>query len=247
MIPRLLTTGVVLVALFVMAPVAFAQETVAAVRDSGAAPGRGGIGGMLGGGQVIADGDYSEGAQPRFAFAAYFRFVATDWLRLQLAPGFTWTAYKDGEPFDFVDPNFPADSTKDNLVTQLVPISLQFQYTLHRPNWVYHLGFGPSVNRVWITNRDKVLKDPVSKQLHRDLYWGVSGQLGAERFLDPLPNTSIEMNVAGNWVFSQDDEAFITGFNSFLANVEFKIGVNYYWDLGGNTQLTQLPPEPGGE
>jgi hypothetical protein len=248
MIPRLFSTGVALVALLAMPLVCFAQgATTSAPRDSGAAPGRGGIGGMLGGGHFIADADYSAGAQPRLVFAGYFRYVVNDWLRLQFSPGYTWTAYKSGEPFTVVDPNFPADSTKDEVVVQLVPVSLQFQFIKRSSHWLYHAGFGPGLYRVWVTNRRKVLKDPVSKELHRDLYWGVSGQFGAERFLASLPNTSIEMNAAANWVFSQDDDNFPSGYNSFLANVEFKIGVNYYWDLVGESRLTDLPPGASGE
>lgn len=243
MIPRLCTAGVALVALLVLPSAAFAQATTApASPDSGAAPGRGGIGGMIGGGQIIADADYSEGAQPRFAFAGYFRYVMNDWLRLQLSFSHTWTAYASSEPLPGSDPNFPADSTKDEVVTQMVPVSLQFQYLKRSDKWLYHAGLGPGLYRVWVTNRDKVLKDPVSKELHRGLYFGLSGQVGAERFLDALPNTSIEMNAAANWAFAQDDDRFITGFNSFVANFEIKLGVNYYWDLAGESRLTDLPP-----
>ena len=252
MIPRLFSTGVALVALLVMPMVAFAQDapepaTTPASPDSGAAPGRGGLGGMLGGGHIFADADYSDGAQPRFAFAGYFRYVFNDWLRLQLSPGYTWAAYESGVPLPFPDPNFPADSTKNEVITQIVPVTLQAQYLMRSDKWLFHAGAGPGLYRVWVQNRRKVLKDPITKDLHRGLYWGLGGQIGAERFLDALPNTSIEGNISSNWIFATDDESFVSGFNSFLANVAVHIGVNYYWTLGGESSLTDLPPAGAGE
>ena len=247
MIPRLFSTGVVLVALLMMPSVSFAQDGTTASPDSGAAPGRGGIGGMIGGGQIFTDGDYSEGAQPRFAFAGYFRYVFNGWLRLQISPGYTWTAYKSSTPIPFTDPNFAADSTKDEVVTQLVPVTAQLQYLKRSGKWLYHAGLGPGLYRVWITNRRKVLKDPVTLELHRGVYWGVGGQIGAERFLEALPNTSVEVNASSNWVFAEDDDRFVSGYNSFLGNVAIKVGMNYYWTLSGESQLTDLPPGSTGE
>ena len=58
--------------------------------------------------------------------------------------------------------NFPADVTKENMLTLVLPVSAQLQYTQKRGAWLYHLGAGPGLYRVWVENRRKVLKDPLN-------------------------------------------------------------------------------------
>lgn len=245
MISRLLAVGVASLGLFLAGSVAHAQES--AEPDSGAAPGRASLGAALGAAQFVADADYSEGAQPRFATGVRFRYVVSDWLRLQFGVSHTWTAYADGEPAPFDDLNFPDDSLKNEHLTQVVPMALQLQVLRRGAKWVYHAGAGPGLYRVWVQNRRKVLKDPVTFDLHRGVYLGVSGQIGAERFFAALPSTSIELGVAGHWVFAEREEQFPSGYNSFLAHVEATIGVNYYFTLPVNRPKTALPPGAGGE
>lgn len=223
----------------------FALLTVASSRPVAAepayAPGKGAVGGQIGGSYFRLDralgmkypkafGDYSEGARPRFAFNGNFRYVMSRRFRWQLSPGFTWSAYDDyGMPFQ--DLNFPADDTKDQVLTLLVPVSAQFQYTIQRGWWVYHAGIGPGVYRVWVENRRKVLKDPVTFKLHRGTYPGVTGQIGAERFLRNITNTAVEFSLANHLVFAEREEQFPSGFNSNLMANELRIGVNYYFDM----------------
>ena len=65
-------------------------------------PGQGGVGGDVGASSFRFDrvlsrdwfGDYSDGAQNRFAFSGRFRYVVNDWLRWQIGPGLTWSAYR---------------------------------------------------------------------------------------------------------------------------------------------------------
>ena len=245
MISRLLAVGVAALGLLLFGSVTHAQES--AEPDSGAAPGRASIGAALGASQFVADADYSEGAQPRFATSARFRYVVNDWLRLQFAVGHTWTAYANDEPAPFDDLNFPEDSLKNEHLSQVVPMALQLQFLRRGPRWTYHAGAGPGLYRVWVQNRRKVLKDPTTFDLHRGLYPGVSGQIGAERFFAALPSTSVEVGVAGHWVFAQRDEQFPGGYNSFLATVEATVGVNYYFTLPVSRPKTELPPGAGGE
>jgi hypothetical protein len=242
---RLLAVGVALLGLLVSSSVSHAQES--AEPDSGAAPGRASLGVAFGISQFIADADYSEGAQPRIVTAGQMRYVVTDWLRWQIAFGHSWTAYSNGQPAPFTDPNFPADSLKNEYLVQVVPISAQVQVMRRGTRWTYHAGVGPGLYRVWVQNRRKVLKDPVTLDLHRGVYLGVSGQIGAERFLAGLPSTSVELGVAGHWVFADSDEQFPSGYNSFVASVEARLGVNYYFTLPTNKPKTALPPSPGGE
>jgi hypothetical protein len=83
---------------------------------------------------------------------------------------------------------------------------------------------------VWVENRRKVLKDPLTKVNHRGFYPGVSGQIGVERYLKAQPTTAIEFSVAGHWAFADRPEQFPSGFNSALLGVEIRVGANYYFD-----------------
>jgi len=77
-----------------------------------------GIGGLLGGGRIYADADYSNRRTPsgefgskdseaRFAFSANFRYQFNPWLRGQVSPGFFWSAYDQHSPLPFQDANHP--------------------------------------------------------------------------------------------------------------------------------------------
>jgi len=245
MITRLLTAGVASLGLFLAGSVCHAQES--AEPDSGASPGRAAIGTSFGISQFAADGDYSEGAQPRIASDARFRYVVNDWLRLQFGVGHTWTAYSNDQAAPFRDLNYPDDSLKNEYLVQIVPMTMQFQVVRRGAKWIYHAGAGPGLYRVWVENRRKVLKDPTTFDLHRGIYWGVGGQIGTERFFSSLPSTSVEFEVAGHWVFARRDEQFPSGYNSFLATVEATVGVNYYFTLPTSKPKTALPPGTGGE
>lgn len=209
--------------------------------EPGYESGKGGIGGLAGVSYFRFDrafgadwfDAYSAGAQMRFSFAAQFRYVFSDRLRLQVSPGFTWAAYGSRYPAPFGDLNFPDDQDKSDYLTLLVPVSAQLQYVIRSDWWVYHAGIGPGVYRVWVQNHRKVLKDPESLRLHRGLYPGATVQFGAERFLKNLPSTSIEAALVGHLVLAQDDDAFPSGINSNLSAIELRFGTNYYFGLGG--------------
>lgn len=204
---------------------------------TGTIPSRGGIGGQLGLSSFRADrvigndwfGDYSAGAQPRLVFDAHWRYHFRPWLRGQLSAGFTWAGYREDEPVPFPDPNYPEDETKEEYLTLFVPVAATLQFTRRTPSWAFYAGAGPGVYRVWVQNRRKVLKDPVSLKLHRGLYPGVTGELGAERFLKSLPNVSLEGALAGHLAMSTRDEQFPSGFNSHVMVVALKFGANYYF------------------
>jgi hypothetical protein len=211
--------------------------------DTGFAPGRGSIGGQLGGALIAADADYSEGAAPRFGFAATFRYVMTPSFRWQVSPGYFWNAYANDHAAPFLDPNFPADSVKNEYLTQVIPMSLQLQFAVSRGKWIYHAGAGPGLYRVWVQNRRKVLKDPDTFKLHRGIYPGASAEIGAERFLTALPNVSIQVVADGHIVFAERNEQFTSGFNSNLLGVGVRAGANYYFDLAGGKRAPDTPAE----
>ena len=212
--------------------------------EPGYKPGRACIGGLIGISQMFADTDYSNTRLPdgsfggrdagmRMAFAANLRYVINPWLRWQVSPSFFWAGYDNTSPMPFPDPNYPDDTTKEQVLTLVVPVSAQLQYTQTRGRNIYHVGVGPGVYRVWVENRRKVLKDPDTKRLHNGFYPGVSGQLGLERFLTSLPSTAIEASAAGHWAFADRPDQFPNGFNSARLGVELRVGVNYYFDVGG--------------
>jgi len=191
--------------------------------------GNGGIGGQLGFGKIIGEGDYSEEAGLRFSFAGHWRYQMNSWLRWQFSPAFTWAGYDEKARAPFRDLNFPNDSTKAEYLTLLLPVTVQLQLTSRRGPWQFHLGLGSGAYRVWVQNRRKVLKDPVSLKLHRGIYPGASAQIGAERFLKALPSTSIEITLDGHYVLAQRDEQFPSGFNDKLMAVGLRVGGNYYF------------------
>ena len=138
MIPRLRCVSVALFALLTGASACLAAEP-------GYAPHRASVGGGFGVSRFAQDADYSAGAALRFSFGGSFRYVMNPWLRWQVSPGFTWTAYTVGTPAPFLDPQFPADVDKDRYLTLLVPVSAQIQLVQKRGWWLYHLGVGPSI------------------------------------------------------------------------------------------------------
>jgi len=207
---------------------------------TGATPGRGGLGGLIGGSLFYSDEEYSKGALPRFDFSGQFRYVMSPRFRIQISPGFTWAAYSKTEPPPFTDINNPGDLTKENYLALLVPVSAQLQMTFGKAPWLYHLGGGPGIYRLWVQNHRKVLVDPATFRLHRGVYLGFTLEAGAERFLKALPNTSVEVSAVHHQVMATRDEQFPTGWNSTVGVVGLRAGVNYYFDVN-RLKKSELP------
>jgi len=245
MIPRIRWVSFAVTVLLTVASACLAAEGEPSYK-----PGKGGVGGQIGGSYFGYDrmlgsdwfGDYSKGAMPRFSFAGQFRYVSSRHWRWQVNPGFTWTAYKTSTAIPFTDPNLPQRTSKDQMIVQLLPITVQLQYVVKRGQWLYHAGLGPGAYRVMVQDDRKVLKDPLTFRLHRGLYPGGSFELGAERFLRAITTTSIEMTWANHLVFAQRDEQFPSGYNSNLMAMELRLGVNYYFDpLRQKTPGLEIP------
>jgi len=151
------------------------------------------------------------------------------------------------------DGHFPQDVSKRTNLTLLLPMSFELQYLIHARKWHYHIGAGPGFYRVWIENQRILLVDQVSFVKHQGLYPGMTGEVGVERFIKALPSTSVEACVATHWVFTPSEEVpaasgqpapkFPTGYNSFLAATEIRVGANYYFDMSRlRRKTTTLPP-----
>jgi hypothetical protein len=226
------------VSLAVLVLLAGATTCLAADGEPAYKAGKGGVGSQIGGSYFGFDrmsgngwfGDYSDGAMPRFAFAAQFRYVQSKHWRWQVSPGFTWAAYETGTPLPMTDINAPSDVHKDRTLTLLLPVTAQLQYVARRGQWFYHAGLGPGLYRVWVENHRKVLRDPETLDLHRGLYAGGTFELGAERFLKSITTTSVELSWVNHLVLTQRDDQFPGGFNSNLMAMEWRLGVNYYFD-----------------
>lgn len=231
MIVSVRRAGAVIALLLGMAGAAWAQDADSTAAPIGHTPGRGGLGGTIGGSYLAADGDYSKGAQPRLSFAGTFRYVIAPGSRWQIAPTYTWAAYTNTEALPFLDANFPADTRKDRVLTQMAGAHVQYQKVWGKGRSLWHLGAGPGIYRVWVQNRRKVYKDPVTKVLHQSLHLGGSAELGYERFLKALPNTSIEVTGAWHAAFAKDDDKFPSGFNGNPMFGELRVGGNYYFDF----------------
>jgi len=234
MIPRLLRVSVAVFAL-TSAVVCPARSAFAAAADSAATGPRhgfGGIGGQFGLSQMTAAGDYSDHAVERMSFTGNFRYYIARSVRWQVSPGFLWTAYEQSSvPAVFKDLNFPNDSTKDNNLTLVAPVTAQLQWVLRGRTFAWHVGAGGGVYRVWVENHRKVLKDPLSLRLHRGIYPGAVFEIGGERFFKSLSSTSVEVTAEGHYVFAKRDDQFPSGYNGTLTPVSLRIGANYYFDL----------------
>lgn len=245
MFPRFRCVSVALAALLTVASVCQAAEP-------GYVPKKGGVGGGVGYSKMVEDADYSQDAAGRFAFSGALRYVINKRLRWQVSPGFEWSAYNVGSRAPFIDPAFLGDTTlagapiKDQMLTLVVPVSVQLQLTQQRGWWLYHFGAGPGIYRVWVENHRKVIEDPVSKDHHRGPYLGMTAELGAERFLRGLTTTSIEGVVAGHLIFAQRDTQFPSGFNSKLLPLDVRLCVNYYFDMTRRKKSIEsgVPPKP---
>lgn len=249
MIRRSCWPGIV-VAMLVAVPCLAANGTAdsTAVR-TGSSPGRGGLGGLVGGSWLFASEDFSEGAQPRFSLDARFRYVATRSLRLQVSPSFTWAAYSKEEATPFTDPAFPAETDKEGYLTQITPVNIQAQWTFGKRPWLYYIGAGPGLYRLQVQHERKVLRDPdpASLELHRDVYLGMTVEAGGERFLATLPNTSIEASLAMHYVFSEDADRFPSGWNTSLGALALRVGANFYFDLNKPKPSNDLPLPRGAQ
>ncbi|HET9327344.1 MAG TPA: outer membrane beta-barrel protein [Candidatus Eisenbacteria bacterium] len=213
-----------------------------AAAESKAFPNHAGVGGLIGGSWFYAAEDYSEGSHPRFDFSGQFRYNLRPSWRLQVSPGFTWSAYSKKHSPPFTDPKFPEDTNKESYLTLLVPVSAQIQWIWGRSPRLYHVGAGPGVYRLWIENHRKVLADPATQRLHRGNYFGFTAEVGAEQFLKGLPKTSVEISMAQHHVMAERDDQFPSGWNSAARTIALRAGVNYYFDLNKPKETSELPP-----
>lgn len=212
-------------------------------------PGKGAVGGQIGISSFEFDrmlgsewfGDYSKGARPRFAFSGHFRYVFSPRVRFQVAPGLMWTPYDGQERAPFINTRFADDPTKAKYLTVMVPVSAQLQYVLKRGWWIYHVGAGPGLYRVWVQQNREVVRDPVTKRIHRGVYLGGSGELGAAYFLKTLPSTSVELTLGGDVAITKRDEQFPSGFNSNVMGLALRVGASYYFTPGESRKRETEP------
>jgi hypothetical protein len=203
----------------------------------GALPGRGGLGAQIGTSYIYDGGDYAEGAQPRFSFSADFRYLVNPQWGWQVSPLFTWNGYVSNATAPFVDPNPTAEirpdgtQSKEHYITQFVGASGQLQRWFTGKDSRWHVGAGPGVYRVVLQNERRVLADTVTWRRHKGTYLGAQAEIGYERFLKKLPNTSLEATATWMMVFSADKDAFPQGWNDSPALVGLRIGGNYYYDF----------------
>ncbi|HTR97761.1 MAG TPA: hypothetical protein VMH61_07635 [Candidatus Acidoferrales bacterium] len=245
--------SVVVVLLLASASASSAQQadTTAAVHRTGDKPGRAAIGGQIGVPWIFEGGDYAKGAQPRLSFMGSYRYQVTRGLRWQVSPYFAWNAYRTGTRMPFSDPDFPFapgnlkfGRYKDSVLTQIVGANAQLQLTRIRNNWVLHLGAGPSLYRVVVQNERKVIKDPVTFDYHQGAYLGVTAELGLERFMKSLPNTSLEWTIAWQEQYAMRNQQFPSGFNGNPQELEIRFGAHYYYDFKPEKKTVELPKHP---
>lgn len=222
-----------LVALLCLATASVSQaQSADSVATKGPLPGRGSIGGQVGGSYIVSGGEYADGTQPRFSFAGQFRYVISRSWGWQVSPYFTWNGYVSHADAPFVDDNFPSEGvSKQFYLTQLVGADAQLQWTSKPGRSRWHVGAGPSLYRVVLQNHRKVVKDPVTLERHSTTHLGATAEIGWERFLKKLPNTSIEVTAGWHMAFAKDDTKWVSGWNDSPMFTELRLGGNYYYDF----------------
>jgi hypothetical protein len=228
---RFRRAGVVALVLLAAASVSHAQSADS-VATKGPVPGRGGIGGQIGSSWIFGGGDYAEGSQPRLTLMGHFRYQASTHWGWQVSPYFSWNGYTASANAPFEDLNFPGEGTsKEFYLTQLIGADSQLQWFNRGGRSRWHLGVGPSIYRVVIENHRKVLKDPISLELHSGTHMGGSAEFGYEKFMKKLPNTSIELTAAWHMAFAKSDVRWQSGWNDNPMSVEGRVGAHYYYDF----------------
>lgn len=228
---RFRVASVVALSLLAATGVGRAQQADS-VATQGPLPGRGGIGGQVGGTYMYAEGDYSEGSQPRLSFTGHFRYIINRTWAWQFSPSFTWSGYVSHADAPFVDPNFPSEGlTKEHYLAQVLGVSSQLQWYGGSGNQRWHLGVGPAVYRVVVQNHRKVVEDPVTRELHNGMHMGAVAEIGVERFLKRLPNTSLELTAGWQMAFAQSDNRYPSGWNGNPMLAELRFGGHYYYDF----------------
>jgi len=216
------------------------------VATRGPLPGHGGIGGQIGSSYIFSGADYKDGAQPRLSFIGHFRYQASRAWGWQVSPYFTWNGYVSHTQAPFVDNNFPAEGrSKEFYLTQLVGAAAQIQWFHGTGRQRWHLGVGPGLYRVVIENHRKVVKDPVSLELHSHAHLAATVELGVERFLKKLPNTSIEFTTAWHEAMAKDDTKFPSGWNANPMAFELRVGAHYYYSFQRGKPAPKLPQSAG--
>lgn len=227
------------------APVSPASPAAPAEAKKFTLPGRASLGGGIGLSRFMADADYvksRDGTGPgrdiwktrdaamRFALAANLRYNMSEHFRWQVSPGFLWSGYKDQAKAPFKTAYFPNDSLKGKYLTLIMPAQAQIQLLQPGKSWLLHEGAGGGLYRVWIEQDRHIVKDPVTRKLHRGFYPGFSAEVGAERFLKSMTTVSLEWTAASHYIFAQNDDDFPSGFNSNLWTIEARFGANYYFN-----------------
>lgn len=234
MLTRVRLASVVFVLLSVLANTASAQAPDSARANNPMATGRGSIGGQAGLLWLIAGGDFSKGAQPRLSFSGHFRYMISPAWRWQVSPYFGWNAYRTGEPAPYPDLNHPADVDKDHMITEIAGGAAQLQRVSAHGRTRWHVGVGPAVYRIVVEDQRKVSADPLSLERHHTTHLGATAELGWERFMKALPNTSVEWTFAYQTAFAADKTKFPSGWNDSPGGVEFRLGAHYYYNFDRN-------------
>ena len=242
---RFLRVGAAVLLLAGAAGIGHAQQADS-VATRGALPGRGGIGGQIGGTYFFSGTDYKDGSQPRFSFIGHFRYQANKTWGWQVSPYFTWSGYVSHVQAPFTDINFPAEGrSKEFYLAQLVGATAQLQWFHGNAHQRWHLGAGPGIYRVVIENHRKVVKDPLSLELHSHAHLSAMAEFGVERFLKKLPSTSIEVTAAAHAAFAKDDTKFPSGWDANPMVMELRVGAHYYYDFRRGKPAPKLPRSAG--
>ena len=206
--------------------------------------GRGGIGGNAGIMKFVSGEDWKDGSA-RFILQVAFKYNISEHWAVTLESGWGWNNY--GAASDvLID---PADSTStDDVLGQVIPstLGIQYRFQMGDTEWwpafglgggLYAMGVKDTPNS-WAENPDTGARLTWTKP-------GFFGKMGVERMFG---NTaSMNFDLLGHYVLAENEDLISPGFDRFvgdnLAFVEFRVGANFYFNVGGGGDEAEAFPE----
>jgi hypothetical protein len=150
-------------------------------------------------------------AQPRFYGQMGFGYAFKPYLAAAANAGFGWEAYSFSE---------------DRLVT-IVPVTVGAEYRLGTGKYVPRAGAGIGLYHWSVLEDRRVLKDAVTRDPLTRTDFGIYGLVGVDYFA--IPNIAVSLDVEGHRIFSEDEEAFPSGYALNDDMLMLKLGVKYFF------------------
>jgi hypothetical protein len=151
------------------------------------------------------------GTRPRLYGEAGFGYVFKPYLAATMTAGFGWEAYS----FD------------DDRVVTVAPVTVGAEYRLWTGKYVPRAGAGIGLYHWSVLQDRRVLKDAVTREELKRSDFGGYMLAGVDYFA--LPNIAVSLDLVGHHIFSEDEDAFPSGYSLNDDMLMLKASVKYYF------------------